>query len=228
MRYSRPFLAAVMALGAVLACSAPTAGQPTAFPTAGITVQAYPQVEITTPTFTPAPTQPPTDTPLPPTATDTASPLPTDTATTAPTATALIQVKPPTATVRVRIPTQPPVVKTAAPSHTPAASAGPLVFRSVQFVTAKPDPTRNNGSYTTLSLEFAGGVAPFGIKHDGLAGPVNPNGDGHFENAGVNYTFIYFTILHTCGGTVVGTVTLTSGDGQTLTHDYFVPSAPCS
>jgi hypothetical protein len=222
MKRPRPLLALAMALGAVLACSAPGAGQPAAFPTAGITVQAYPQVEITTPTHTPVPPLPPSDTPLPAPPTATATLVPTDTAT------ALIRVKPPTATVRVGAPTQRPVVKTAAPSNTPAPAAGPLVYRGVSFVSARADPTRNNGSYTTLSLEFAGGQPPYSLKHDSLVGPINPNGDGAFENAGVNYIFIHFTILRTCGGPVVGTVTLTSGDGQTLTHDYYVASAPCS
>jgi hypothetical protein len=220
-----PILAGLVLILATLSCSS-GGGQPTPFPTAGITVQAFPHVEITTPTFTPAPTDTATFTPLPPT--ETFTPLPTDTPTLEPTATALIQVKPPTATQKAVIPTQPPVVKTSPPTNTQAASAGPIVFRAVQFVSAKPDSSRENGSFTTLSVEFAGSRPPFSVKHDNLVGSTNPNGDGKFENAGVNYTFIYFTILKTCGGPIVGTITVTGGDGQSFTTAYYVDKAPCS
>jgi hypothetical protein len=98
----------------------------------------------------------------------------------------------------------------------------------VQFVRAVPDPARPpDGSLDTLSVEFAGSRPPFAVKHDGQPMTVNANGDGKFENAGVNYTFIYFTIAKTCGGQLVGTVTVTGGDGQTFTRDYYIANAPC-
>lgn len=222
----------VLIVAATFACSSGS-GQPTPFPTAGITVQVFPHVEITTPTIMPTPPVPFTPTPLPPS--ETFTPLPSDTPTLEPTptglgqaATALIQVKPPTATKKVVVPTQAPVTKTSSPTNTLAPAAGPIAFRAVQFVIAKPDASRDNGSFTTLSVEFAGSRAPFILKHDNLVGSTNPNGDGKFENAGVNYTFIYFTILKTCGGPIVGTITVTGGDGQTFTRDYYVDKAPCS
>jgi len=98
----------------------------------------------------------------------------------------------------------------------------------VQFVSAVHDAARPpDGSQTTLSVEFAGSRPPFAVKHDGQPLTVNANGDGKFENAGVNYTFIYFTIAKTCGGVITGTVSVTGGDGQTFSHDYYVPDAPC-
>jgi hypothetical protein len=236
MKIGWPALVGLGLIVATLACNS-SDGQPTPFPTAGITVQVFPHVEITTPTpagpgqaDTPVATDTATFTPLPPT--ETFTPLPTYTPTLESTpaglgqaATALIQVKPPTATKKVVVPTQAPVVKTAVPTQ---AAAGPIAFRAVQFVTAKPDPSRANGSFTTLSVEFAGSRAPFTVKHDNLVGATNPNGDGKFENAGVTYTYIYFTILKSCGGPIVGTVTVTGGDGQTFTKDYYVDKAPCS
>ncbi|MEK7324882.1 MAG: hypothetical protein AAB217_06450, partial [Chloroflexota bacterium] len=83
------------------------------------------------------------------------------------------------------------------------------------------------GSLVTLSVEFAGSGPPFSVKHDGQSMTVNANGDGKFENAGVNYTFIFFTIAKTCGGVITGTVSVTGGDGQSFTHDYYIPDAPC-
>jgi hypothetical protein len=98
----------------------------------------------------------------------------------------------------------------------------------VQFVRAVLDPARPpDGSLDTLSVEFAGSRPPFVVKHDGQPVTVNPNGDGKFENAGLNYTFIYFTVAKTCGGQLVGTVTVTGGDGQTFTRDYYIANAPC-
>lgn len=236
MKIMRRLLVLLLLIATTFACSSGS-DQPTPFPTAGITVQAFPYVEIKTPIFTPAAiatdTTTFTPTPLPPS--ETFTPWPSDTPTLEPTpaglgqaATALIQVKSPTATRQVIVPTQAPVVKTAPPTNTQAPAAGPIAFRAVQFVTAKPDASRDNGSFTTLSVEFAGSRAPFTLKHDNLVGSTNPNGDGKFENAGVNYTFIYFTILKTCGGPIVGTLTITGGDGQTFTRDYYVDKAPCS
>jgi hypothetical protein len=54
------------------------------------------------------------------------------------------------------------------------------------------------------------------------------NGDGQFDDSSIIYTFVFFRVLKTCGGPIVGAITVTGGDGQAFTHDYFVPSAPCS
>lgn len=208
-------------------------GRPTAFPTAGVTVQAFPHVEVFTATATIVPTEAPTFTPLPPTDT----PLPTDTPVPTLTATALIQLAPPTATIGFVQPTGPRPTRTTPPGTgvqsnaptTPAPQAAAIRFRSVQFVSAQHDASRPpDGSITTLSVEFTGSRPPFTIKHDNLTGGYNSNGDGQFDDSSVIYTFIYFRVLRTCGGTVVGTITVTGGDGQAFTHDYFVPDAPCS
>ncbi|MBM4425491.1 MAG: hypothetical protein FJ030_19295 [Chloroflexi bacterium] len=199
-------------------------GQPSAFPTAGVTVQAFPNVEIILPsstlisTFTP----PPSDTPLP---TLTGTPQPTDPAPPTLTSTPLIQLAPPTATFPAA-PTLRPT-RTTAPTPT-SASAAPLRFRGVSFVSNALDPSRPpDGSIVTLSVEFTGSRPPFAVKHDNLIGSVNANGDGSFIDAGVVYTFVHFRIARTCGGPIPGTVTVTGGDGQTFTHDYYVSDSPC-
>jgi hypothetical protein len=204
--------------GLLAACG----GQPTAFPTAGVTVQAFPHVEVILPSATPLPT-------------DTVAPIPTDTATLPPTDT-----PPPTATetaiIRLVLPTTVPApvftstprppARTATPTSPP--SAGPITFRGVQLASVARDPARPpDGSLVTLSVEFAGSRPPFSVKHDGQPMTTNANGDGKFENAGVNYTYIHFTIAKTCGGVITGTVSVTGGDGQSFTHDYFIADAPC-
>jgi hypothetical protein len=98
----------------------------------------------------------------------------------------------------------------------------------VQLVSVVRDPARPpDGSLVTLSVEFAGSGPPFSVKHDGQPVTANANGDGKFENAGVNYTYIHFTIAKTCGGVIVGTASVTGGDGQSFTHSYFIADASC-
>jgi hypothetical protein len=204
-------------------------GDPTPFPTVGVTVQAFPHVEIFTATSTDTPTAtplPPTETPLPPTET----PLPTETPVPTFTATALIQLAPPTATTGFVQPTLPRATRPppATPTSPPPPAAA-IRFRSVQFVSAQHDQNRPpNGSITTLSIEFTGSRPPFTLKLDDLVGSYNVNGDGQFDDSSIIYTFIFFRALKTCGGPIVGAITVTGGDGQAFTHDYFVPSAPCS
>lgn len=216
-------------LGLILIAFLMTAcgGGPTPFPTVGVTVQAFPHVEIRQSTATPVTptlTAVPTDTPS---STDT--PIPTDTVAPTLTATALIQLAPPTATTGFVQPTQFRPTRTPVPSATVPPPTGPLTFHNVSFVGAQPDPSRPpDGALTTLSLEFAGGRPPYNVTHDGVLVVSNSNGDGQFENAGVKYTYIHFTIPRTCGGHVFGTVILQSGDGQTFTNGYWVDDAPCS
>lgn len=220
MNTSRPLCLCAAIAALLAACS----GQPTPFPTVGVTVQPFPNVEIILPSSTPAPTltPTPTDTPLP---TDTPTLPPTDTPTPAPTATAIIQLAPPTATfpAATRRPTRTP-----ASTATPPPAAAPIRFRSVKFVSSQLDTSRPpNGSIDTLSVEFTGSRPPFTVKHDNQVGGNNPNGDGKFDDSGVTYTFIHFRIARTCGGVIVGTVTVTGGDGQTFTHDYYIPDSRC-
>ena len=200
-------------------------GSPSAFPTAGVTVQAFPHVEVVLPSDTPLPTE--TALPIP---TDTATlplPAPTDTPPPTATETAIIRlVLPTTAPAPVSTSTPRPPAKTATPTSPP--SAGPIAFRSVQLASVARDPVRPpDGSLVTLSVEFAGSRPLFTVKHDGQPMTVNANGDGKFESAGVNYTYIHFTIAKTCGGVITGTVSVTGGDGQSFTHDYYIPDASC-
>ena len=219
-----PFAFAFLLLASV-ACGG---AQPVVYPTAGVTVQAFPNVEIILPSDTPAPTGRPTNTATA-TPAPTETPIPTDTQTPTLTftATALIRLASPTATVKAGA-TKPK----ATPSPTGAigdAPAAPIRFRRVSFVSAQPDPARPpDGSFTTLSVEFTGSRPPFTVKHDGLVGNPNPNGNGTFDDAGIIYTYIHFTLLKTCGGPIVGAVSVTGGDGQAFTTDYYVDRAPCS
>ncbi|MEK7327858.1 MAG: hypothetical protein AAB217_21645, partial [Chloroflexota bacterium] len=179
------FVKCLCLAGLVAACS----GQPTTFPTAGVTVQAFPHVEVVLPSETPLPSE-------------AASPAPTDTATSPPadtplptaTETALIRlVLPTTVPAPVFTSTPRPPARTATPTSPP--SAGPIAFRGVQLASVARDPARPpDGSLVTLSVEFAGSRPPFSVKHDGQSMTANANSDGKFENAGVNYTFIFFTI----------------------------------
>ena len=218
----------VSAIFPITACG----GAPTAFPTAGITVQPFPNVEIILPSSTPAPTFTPlpSDTPLP---TSTSTSLPTATPLPTLTATPLIQLAPPTATFP-RAPTARPT-RTGAPTstgvqlNTPTLpAAGPIRFRAVQFVSAERDPSRPpDGAIDTLSVEFTGSRPPFIVEHDNLVGSTNLNGDGKFDDAGVIYTYIYFKIARTCGGPIPGTITVKGGDGQSFTQAYYVPDSRC-
>ncbi|HKZ68530.1 MAG TPA: hypothetical protein VJ020_00520, partial [Anaerolineales bacterium] len=145
------------------------------------------------------------------------------------TASPIIQLAPPTATSPFVQPTQPRATRTPPPTATSPAPIAAIRFRKVSFVSARLDPARPpDGSLTTLSVEFTGSRPPFTVRHDNLVGGYNANGDGQFDDSGIIYTFIHFTVLKTCGATVVGTVTVTGGDGQSFTHDYYVPEAPCS
>lgn len=215
-----------MLAGILSAC-----GGPTPLPTVGVTVQAFPHVEIVQSSPTPVPptsTALPTDTPLPPSET----PLPTETPAPTevpPTATALIQLAPPTVTVGFIRPTQPRATRTPVASPTSAAPVAPLTFRGATFVKAEHDPARPpDGSFTTISIEFAGSRAPFTIKHDGVVMVSNVNANGTFENAGVMYNYIHITLSRTCGGAVFGTLDISGGDGQTLNTGYWVQDSPCS
>jgi len=202
-----------------------------AVPTAGVTVQAFPHVEIVTSTSTQVLTVMPLPTEAPPTSTNTPTEVPTLAPTETPlsTATPLIQLAPPTATLRFVQPTQPRATQLSPPTSTSPAPVAPIRFRAVQFVSAQPDSSRPpDGAITRLSVEFTGSRPPFSLKHDNLVGSFNPNGDGSFDDSAIIYTFIYFTVAKTCGGPIVGTITITGGDGQSFTHDYYVPSAPCS
>jgi hypothetical protein len=217
---------------AALACSLGNPA-PTPLPTAGVTVEAFPQIEILAASETPTPI--PTATPSPTlTAVPTLTPTlpPTDTPSLTPTltltSTALIHLASPTATLRAAT-AKPKPTNTSAPTNTAAAPAAPLIYRGVSFVSARLDPARPpDGSFTTLSVEFAGSRPPYTIVHDHLVSVSNPNGNGTFENAGVVYTYIHFTILKTCGGPIVATLTLIGGDGQQVTGGYWIDQAPCT
>jgi hypothetical protein len=213
---------------AILPISACGGGAPTPFPTAGVTVQPFPNVEIILPSSTPVPTFTPlpSDTPLP---TSTSTSLPTATPWPTLTATPLIQLAPPTATFP-RAPTARPT-RTSAPTATPPPAAAPIRFHGeqfVKFVSAEYDPARPpNGSFDTLSVEFTGSRPPFTVKHDGQVVVSASNGDGKFDDSGVIYTFIHFRIARMCGGAIVGTVTIIGGDGQSITQAYYVPDSQC-
>lgn len=149
-----------------------------------------------------------------------------------PTDTALIELAPPTATFGSAASPEGQGTAAASPTGTPTSTplpGGPMVFGKVQFISAVRDPTRApNGSIDTLTVEFSGSRPPYEVRHDGVVVVAASNGDGTFERDGLIHTFIHFTINRTCGGNIVGTVSVTGGDNQTVTHDYYIADAPCT
>lgn len=172
----------------------------------------------------------PTPPPVTAAASQPATPLPGGTV--MPTDTALIELAPPTATFGSAASPQGQGTAAASPTGTPTSTplpGGPMVFGKVQFISAVRDPTRApNGSIATLTVEFSGSRPPYEVRHDGVVVLAASNGDGTFERDGLIYTFIHFNINKACGGNIVGTVSVTGGDNQTVTHDYYIADAPCT
>jgi hypothetical protein len=147
------------------------------------------------PTVTPvAPeaTSPPTEMSAPP---PTNTPEPTDEPTSGPTDTP-----------------EPTPTETPEPTSTPRPrprSAGPLDFVQPEWVymwERQPD----GNVKVVVKVEISGGAPPFTIKHDGAA-------------VGTTWERLYLLdFLHLgCTG-IAHTITVESGDGQSVTHDYWL------
>jgi len=150
------------------------------------------------------PTQapPPTVTPFVPQGAETpASPPPTEPSPTpeVPSPT----LPPPTPTPEVS-PTSPPPTPTP-----PPVSAGPLDFpepTTIDGYQALPD----GGNEVTIIIHITGGAPPFTIHHD-----VDV-----FETWERDYPLVF---RHDGCTAIVHTITVESADGQTVSHDYWIP-----
>jgi len=84
------------------------------------------------------------------------------------------------------------------------------VITNILLIGIERDPTRDQGAIASIQVVYSGGLAPYTIFHDDTLQPDNP-----------------FKVLTVCGGTIVHTIHVISGDGQTLTKKYFFGDIPC-
>jgi hypothetical protein len=153
-------------------------------------------------TTTAPPTAPPTVTPYVPAGGET--PLP-----------------PPTVSVEGTVaPTSPPPPSpTPSPSPAPTSpppptvpptqpSAGPLDFNQPTALDGYR-PLAEGGYEVTLMLHITGGAPPFTIRHDVET----------FQTSQRDYPLVF---RHSGCSAIVHTITITSADGQTARHDYWI------
>ena len=196
-RHASMLLACVGLVASVLACNAPT---PTQVPSlVGTPDAASPVPAQETPL--------PSATQVPPEATPTTA-LPTATEATATEATA-------TEAAATETPsgTMPPTPSAARPTPAPPVSTGPLDF----VVPGRLDawqPLDNGGYEATIILNITGGAPPYTIHHD-LDVFVTEETDPAivFEAQGCS--------------ALVHTIIVESTDGQSVTHDYWIPVPWC-
>jgi hypothetical protein len=152
------------------------------------------------PTRTPRPTITPTRTTLPATSTPIfTAPPEVATLTATPSGTVTADAVAPTAT-SVISPT--PTVKV-------NISGQPLAITNVLLMQVERDPATGN-ALASIQVVYSGGRAPYIIYHDDIRQTSNP-----------------FKVPATCNGTLVHTIRLTSGDGQSLTKKYFISPITC-
>jgi len=97
-----------------------------------------------------------------------------------------------------------PPPATASPTQAPEA-AQPLVIQYVEAQSIRRDSAVPGGAIVTVRVDFSGGAAPFSFYDEGLPQPENP-----------------YDLASTCGGTLVHTARVESGDGQGATLAYLV------
>lgn len=151
------------------------------------------------PTRTPRPTITPTRTALP----DTSTPI-----FTAPPALPNLTTTPLVTAAAGLTPTVTSVV-----SPTPTVrintSGQPLAITNVLLMQVERDPA-TGGAFASIQVVYSGGRAPYIIYHDDVRQTSNP-----------------FKVATTCNGTLVHTIRLVAGDGQSLTKKYFFSSITC-
>jgi hypothetical protein len=161
---------------------------------------------------TPDAASPPSPTQVPPEATPTTA-LPTATEATATEATATEATATQAAPTETPSGTMPPTPSAARPTPAPPVSTGPLDF----VVPGRLDawqPLDNGGYEATIILNITGGAPPYTIHHDldvfvtKEAAPAIV-----FEAQGCS--------------ALVHTIIVESTDGQSVTHDYWIPVPWC-
>ena len=154
---------------------------------------------------------PPTVTPFVPPTEETA-PSPTE-APEEPTSTS--EPEAPTETTPALTVTTTPTVTVDAPTPEPTVppSEGPLDF-SVPSSLDNYQPTGEGDYEVTLVIHISGGAPPFTIHHDVET----------FETSERDYPLVF---RHRGCSAIVHTITVESADGQSATHDYYIPVPWC-
>lgn len=121
----------------------------------------------------------------------------------------------PTETVPAPTTTITPTV-TAAPTSEPtvASSEGPLDF-SIPSSLDNYQPTGEGDYEVTLVIHITGGAPPFTVHHDVET----------FETNQRDYPIVF---RHRGCSAIVHTINVESADGQTATHDYYIPVPWCN
>ena len=88
-------------------------------------------------------------------------------------------------------------------------STQPLTITNVLLVLVERDPA-TGGGLASIQVVYSGGRAPYIIYHDDIRQSTNP-----------------FKVPTTCNGTLVHTLRLTSGDGQSFTKKYYLSPITC-
>jgi len=97
---------------------------------------------------------------------------------------------------------------TIVPSDTPIPS--PLIIGDVSVVGVQNDPSRPNGAIASLYASVSGGVAPYTFYNGNDPQAGNP-----------------FQVLTDCNGTLLFTLRVLSGDGQSAKKDIYLSPVNC-
>lgn len=105
-------------------------------------------------------------------------------------------------------PQEPTATDTAIPSPTPIPD--PLQINGVTLVSVQADSSRPNGAIATIFVNISGGSAPYTIYNDNAPQAGNP-----------------FPVLTECGGALLHTLRVLSGDGQSVDYPYYYSPINC-
>lgn len=105
------------------------------------------------------------------------------------------------------------------PAPGPTATLQPISEGPLEF----PKPTRldsyqqlpEGGYEATIVVRISGGAPPFTIRHD----------MEEYETWERDYPLVF---RHSGCGAMVHTITVESADGQTMSHDYWIPAPWCA
>jgi murein DD-endopeptidase MepM/ murein hydrolase activator NlpD len=103
---------------------------------------------------------------------------------------------------------EPSPTATTVPTDTPVPS--PLHVNGVTLVSVQADSSRPNGAIATIYINVSGGNAPYTFYNDGAPQAGNP-----------------FPVLTECGGALLHTLRVLSGDGQTVDYPYYYSPVNC-
>lgn len=99
---------------------------------------------------------------------------------------------------------------TATVTFTATAIPNPLQINGISLIQVQVDASRPNGAIATLFIDFTGGAAPYTVYNDNQPQAGNP-----------------FPVLTECGGTILHTLRVLSGDGQSVEYPYYYSPVTC-